>query len=395
MAKRAKVLVLIMAGGEGGRMGVLTQRRSKPALPFGGVYRLIDFALSNCAHSKMTDVWVIEQYQPHGLADHLANGRPWELDRTTGGLLILHPHQGGSGSGWHQGTADAVWRNREFIREFGPDVVMALSSDHLYTLDYRELITAHTESGATVTMGTTEVDEDEASRFGVVEAEGDRVTGYAYKPEEPATTTATTEVFAFDTGALLDTLDDLVEGDGADQGEDSELEDFGTKLLPRLVDQGGARALAQDGYWRDLGTPDSYFEGHRDLLEGRLDLGDPGWPIMTRALTHPPAAVTRSAEVHDSLLSSGCTVRGRVERSVLSPGVVVEEGAVVEDAILLPGAFVAGGAVVRRAIVDSQAKIEADTEVGGDGPLTLIGMRAVVRTGQRVTPGESVDARGI
>lgn len=395
MATRPKVLVLIMAGGEGGRLGVLTQRRSKPALPFGGVYRLIDFALSNCSHSRMTDVWVVEQYQPHGLAGHLANGRPWELDRTTGGLLILHPHQGGSGSGWHLGTADAVWRNREFIREFGPSVVLALSSDHLYTLDYRDLVTAHRDSGAAVTMGTTEVDPDEASRFGIVEAAGDRITGYEYKPDDPATTTATTEVFAFQTAALLDTLDDLVDGDGADEGEDSGLEDFGTKLLPRLVDQGGAMAFPQPGYWRDLGTPDSYFEGHRDLLAGRLDLGDPDWPIMTRGLTRPPAVVTRSAEVHDSLLSSGCTVRGRVERSVLSPGVVVEEGAIVEDAVLLPGAAVADGASVRRAIVDSEARIEARAEVGGDGPLALIGMRATVAAGQRVAPGDSMDARGL
>jgi len=394
VAKQPKVLALIMAGGEGGRLGVLTQRRSKPALTFGGVYRLIDFALSNCSHSRMTDVWVLEQYQPHGLADHLANGRPWELDRTTGGLMILHPHQGGTGSGWHQGTADALWRNREFIREFGPDVVLALSSDHLYTLDYRDLVAAHTQSGAAVTMGTTEVDQDEASRFGIVESDGDRVTGYAYKPDEPATTTATTEVFAFDSAALLDTLDDLVDDDGADEGEDSGLEDFGTKLLPRLVEQGRARVFEQAGYWRDLGTPDSYFEGHRDLLAGKLDLGDPEWPIMTRGLTRPPAVVARSATVHDSLLSSGCTVRGRVERSVLSPGVVVEDGAVVEDAVLLPGVVVAGGAVVRWAVVDAEAKLEAGAEVGGDGPLALIGMRATVAAGQRVEPGESVDAQG-
>jgi glucose-1-phosphate adenylyltransferase len=306
-------------------MGPLTEHRAKPALPFAGLYRLIDFPLSNCANSGITDVWVLQQFQPHSLEDHLANGRPWDLDRSFGGLLLLQPFTGGEEEGFAEGNADALWRHRRLIAEFGADVVLVLSADAVYTLDYREVIDSHLERDADVTMVTTEVDED-AGRFGVVTAGDDgQVTSFDYKPDSPQSNVVATEVFAYRPSALLETLESLA-------GGDEPLEDFGDALLPRLVDAGRAYAFPLQGYWRDVGTPESYWQAHQDLLDGAgLDLDDLDRRIMTRAGRRPPALVEAGAVVERSLLSPACRVAGRVVRSVLSPGVVVEAGAIVEE----------------------------------------------------------------
>ena len=233
-------------------MGALTERRAKPALPFAGLYRLVDFALSNCANSRMDDVWVLQQYRPHSLEDHLANGRPWDLDRTSGGLLILHPFSGGEEGGFHAGNADALWHHRSLLDEFGADVILVLSADAVYALDYRDVIDTHLANDADVTMATTRVDED-PGRFGVVEADSDgRVTGFAYKPDRPAGDLVTMEIFAYRPAALLGTLEELA------SENDGELSDFGDELIPRLVDaRPGLRAplrgvLARRGHARQL-----------------------------------------------------------------------------------------------------------------------------------------------
>ena len=334
-------------------MGALTEWRAKPALPFGGLYRLIDFPLSNCANSGIDDVWVLQQYQPHALEEHLANGRPWDLDRSEGGLLILHPFTGGDEGGFNEGNADALWRHHRLIREQDPDVVLVLSADGVYTFDYRDLVDAHLAREADVTMATTRADDPE--RFGVVEvADGGKVTGFQYKPEHPATDTVTMEVFAFRPESLLGTLEGL-------HAENEELADFGHGLLPALVAGGRSFEHRFDRYWRDVGTPDSYWQAHQDLLcdPPGLDLGDRGWPIRTRGGHRPPAHMTASAEVRDSMVSPACRVSGKVVDSVLSPGVVVEEGAVVEDAVVLHDAVVRRGAHVRRAIVDAGVEVTA------------------------------------
>jgi glucose-1-phosphate adenylyltransferase len=345
-------------------MGPLTARRAKPALPFAGVYRLIDFPLSNCANSGISDVWVVQQYQPHSLEDHLANGRPWDLDRTEGGLLILHPFTGGDEGGFHEGNADALWRHRRLIAEFGADVV--LSADAVYTLDYREVVGAHLARHAAVTMVTTRVDQD-AGRFGVVTVgDGGRVTRFAYKPEDPQSDLVTTEVFAYRPSALLDTLDHL-------RGDGQPLADFGDALLPRLVDGGAAYEFRLEGYWRDVGTPESYWQAHRDLVAGTgPDLDDLDWRIRTTAGHRPPARVDAGGSVEDSLLSPACRVAGRVVRSVLSPGVVIEAGAVVEDSVLLHGAVVRAGARVQRAIVDSRMEVPTGAQVHSTDPETPV-----------------------
>lgn len=341
----------MLAGGAGSRMGPLTEHRAKPALPFAGLYRLIDFPLSNCAHSGITDVWVLQQYQPHSLEDHLANGRPWDLDRSFGGLLLLQPFTGGEEEGFAEGNADALWRHHRLIAEFGADVILVLSADAVYTLDYRDVVDAHLARDADVTMVTTEVDED-AGRFGVVvAAEDGRVTSFEYKPDSPRSNVVTTEVFAYRPAALLETLESLAEGD-------EPLADFGDALLPKLVEGGRAYAFPLEGYWRDVGTPESYWRAHQDLIDGAgLDLDDLDWRIMTKAGHRPPALVEAGAEVVQSLVSPACRVAGRVVRSVLSPGVVVEAGAVVEESVVLHGAVLRAGARVHAAIVDAGVEV--------------------------------------
>jgi glucose-1-phosphate adenylyltransferase len=385
MSERTRVLAVVLAGGAGSRMGVLTARLAKPALPFAGLYRLIDFALSNCANSGIDDVWVLQQYRPHALEDHLANGRPWDLDRTSGGLLILHPFSGGEDGGFHQGNADALRRHGSLIAEFGPDVVLVLSADAVYALDYRDIVDAHLASGADVTMATTRVDED-PGRFGVVEVADDgRVTGFHYKPDDPTGDLVTMEVFAYRPAALLDTLDDLARQKGG------ELADFGDALIPRLVEGRGAYEHRFGGYWRDVGTPEAYWRAHQDLLggdTGRIDLDDPRWPIRTTGGHRPAARLERGAAVHNSLISPACRISGTVVDSVLSPGVVVEDGAVVQGAVVLHDVVVHAGARIRRAIVDSGVEVPGWATVGSDDPDDAV---AIVGPGDDAALSGSVD----
>jgi glucose-1-phosphate adenylyltransferase len=372
---RRRVLLLVLAGGAGGRLELLTEERAKPAVPYAGHHRLVDVPLSNALHSGLEHVWVLEQHNPASLADHLANGRPWDLDRTVGGLMVLHPHRGAGKEGWHSGTADALWRQAGLIRELGPEALVVVSADAVYRLDYDAVAQDHLASGAAATLVTTRVPPDDAARYGVVRAEGGRVVDYAYKPDEPASDLVCNEVFAFDPRRVLDLLDEL-----ADQAGDDGLSDLGDALLPQLVEAGEAREHRFEDYWRDLGTVEAYWTAHQDLVRPDPPFvpDDRAWPLVTNGGRHGPARVHRPARVSDSMLSPGVVVAGQVERSVLSPGVVVEEGAVVRDSVLLQGTVVRAGAVVLRSVVDG-AEVTAGARVGGDGDIALLGQ------GQRVT----------
>ena len=392
---RSKILALILAGGKGSRLEVLTAQRAKPAMPFAGVYRLIDFSLSNCMHSGLSDVWVVEQYELHSLNEHLANGRPWDLDRTYGGLQVLPPYQRKSREeegGFAQGNADAIYRHKSLIRELDPELLVVLSADHVYKLDYRDVIDRHRERKADVTLVTTRVPHEQAGRFGVVEADGDgRVTGFEYKPEEPKSDLVTTEVFVYDTRTLLDTLDCLA---GNGNGEESRLKDFGHELLPSLVEEGNVQEFRFEGYWRDVGTVESYWQAHRDLLdpEPGLVLDDPDWPILTYGTQRLPARIEGGARIVDSLIAPGCRIAGRVERSVLAPGVMVKGGAEVRDSILLDGTVVEKGATVVRAILDSGVRVGEGASVGEpEGDLALAGQRAKIAARARVPAGARVE----
>lgn len=402
---RHDVLALVLAGGQGNRMEVLTQDRAKPALPFAGVYRLLDFPLSNLRHSGVEDVWMVVQYETQSIIEVLAGGRPWDLDRSHGGLRVLPPQQEADGEGgWHDGNADAIYAHRDAIAREEPETLLVMSSDHVYRLDHSELLAQHRASGAVATVVTTRVPVAQAGHHTVIDVDDDgRVTGLADKPEKPAHGVVATEVFAFDTAVVLEVLEELA-------SEDRGLGDFPDRLLPALVERGTVREMRLQGYWKDVGRPETYFEAHHDVLVSRtrrrstdLRLDDPAWPVLSRDVPRMPAFVEQSGRVIDSLISPACRVAGRVERSVLGPGTVVQEGAIVRDSVLLHDATVRAGARVHHAIVDDGATIGAEAVVGsariaGDLPtteeLTLIGARARISAGAKVPAGDRVDPGG-
>ena len=385
--KRIKTLVIILAGGQGGRLELLTRERAKPAVSFAGTHRLIDFPLSNCAHSGLSDVWISQQFNPISLSEHMANGRPWDLDRTTGGLLILQPRQGHDDrGGFQQGTADALWRYAPLIREFEPDAMVVVSADAVYKLDYGMLVDQHVESGATVTMVTTEVEPDDAARYGVVETDGEKITDYAYKPDEPKSNLIANEVFVFEPSVTLGLLDELEEAAG-EEG----LDDIGDQLLPRLVEDGAGREHRFTDYWRDVGTVEAYWSAHQELLppDPAFDLDDPAWPVLTHAAARRASArVHTGVRIEASLLGPAATVAGTVERSVIGRGATVEEGAVVRDSVVLPGAVVRAGATVERAVLDDGVTVDRDARVGeAGGDIALVGLEATVEKGANVRAG--------
>lgn len=386
-------------------MDVLTRERAKPALPFAGVLQLADFPLSNLAHSGISDVWLSLQFQGSTLQEQVANGRPWDLDRNLGGLRILLPHEGTGGldeEGFARGNADELFRFRDQIDEFAPDVVLVMSADHVYRLDFTDVLDTHREHGAecTVVVTRTPPGDDAADHAVVAHDEQGRVTGFAYKPDEPVGDTIACEVVAYDPVVLREVLEELHRELGADaEAGDTGLGDFGDHLLPRLVDRGRTVVHRFDGYWRDLGQPHLYLRAHTEVLADDLDLLDVrAWPILSRQPQRRPARVLDGARVVDSLVAPGSTVAGTVERSVLGPGVVVEAGAHVQDSVVFADTVVRAGARVAFSVVDTGCTLEADADLRGDATalddpdrVTLVGRGCTVRgelpAGSRLEPG--------
>ncbi len=387
-------------------MDVLTRERAKPALPFAGTYQLVDFPLSNLAHSGVTDVWLAVQFQASTMSEQVANGRPWNLDRNDGGLRLLMPQEG-TGSldedGFARGNADGLFRVRDQVQAFDPDVLLVMSADHVYRLDLGDVVEAHLAADTECTVVTTTVPVEEAGDHGVVvvDATG-RVTDFAHKPDDPATGLVATEIFAYRPDVLVEVLEELHRELGADaEAGDTGLGDFGEHLVPRLVERGRTVSFALPGYWRDLGQPHLYLRAHRDvLLDGAGVLDVPGWPIVSHQPPRAAARVLEGAVVADSLLSPGATVAGVVRRSVLGPGAVVEAGAEVVDSVVFADTTVRAGARVHRSVVDTRCVIGADAVVGSpdadlDDPdaITLVGRScsvpdgAVVPGGSRLEPG--------
>ena len=363
--KLPRVVALVLAGGAGSRLGSLTENKAKPVMPVAGTYRLIDVSMSNLVHSHISDVWVIQQYLPHTLNEYLANGRPWDLDRSHGGMRVLPPFEGGSGEGFARGNTDALYRQRELIREFEPDLVLVLSADHLYTLNFLDVLETHRSSHADLTMVTTEIDED-ASRYGVVQVDDDgRVVDFDYKPDNPNGRLVAAEIFLFDARALLDALDALAD-------EQEELADYGDDLVPWFLAHRTVVEHRLRGYWMDLGTPQSYWTAHMQLLDGDgAPLNDDTWPILSAQPHLLPAAVIGSAEVADSLIAEGATVSGTVLHSVVGIGAGVDEGATVRNSVILDGARIKSGAHVINAIVDADAVVESGT-YGARDRITIV-----------------------
>jgi len=354
--------VLILAGGRGERLDLLTRLRAKPAVPFGGGFRIIDFVLSNCFHAGLGEVYIITQYLPRSLEDHVGFGRAWDLDRLSAGLNYLHPFRGLERSNWYGGTANALYENLAYLEESTADHFLILGGDHIYRMDYRDLLARHEQSMAQVTVGVRPVPLDQAHHFGIFEPdERGQARSFEEKPEAPRSNLASMGIYAVRRQFLLEAL--------RERGPEEPTLDFGRDLVPQWVSQGVLGLYHFDGYWLDVGTLDSYFRAHRDLLgdEPVFPLDAEEWPILSRTPPWAPLHLADTARVGDSLVCEGCRVRGSVTGSVLGPGVLVEEGAEVVDAIVMENAVVGAGSRVERSILDKRAVVGAGCRVGGAG----------------------------
>jgi glucose-1-phosphate adenylyltransferase len=377
---------VILAGGEGTRLSVLTAKRAKPAVPFAGKYRIIDFTLSNCVNSNIFDVLILTQYRPHSLNDHIGRGQPWDLDRSfTGGIQILQPYKGRKDTDWYQGTADAVWQNVNFIRRNQPDNIIVLSGDHIYEMDYDVLLHFHMDKGADATICTIRVPMDEASRYGILDTDSSyRVTEFVEKPANPPNNLASMGVYVFNTEMLVKMLTE-------DAETKNSAHDFGKDIIPRMIaERGKVFAYPYGGYWIDVGTIDAYWEAHMDLLgkPPSLNLNDRSWIIHTRSEERPPVMIEEGAKVKDSLITDGSVIAAGavVERSVISPGVYVGPNAVIRESVILTDSYVEAGAVIERCIIDKLTVLGAGSQVGkiqdmGDLGITVIGKNTRVPAG--------------
>lgn len=391
-----KTRVVILAGGEGARLGVLTARRAKPAVPFAGKYRIIDFALSNCVNSGLFDVLLLTQYRPHSLNKHIGVGRPWDLDRGfTGGIRLLQPYKDRGATDWYAGTADAILQNLAFIKDNHPDLVLVLAGDHIYQMNYGPLLAFHTEHQADLTVAAVNVTLNEAPRFGILTTDDQhRVTRFLEKPAQPPGTLASMGIYVFNRKVLEASLH-------ADRADPASAHDFGQDIIPRLV-RSGHRVLAYpyDGYWMDVGTLDSYWRAHMDLLRHppALDLNDRSWVIHTRSEERPPMLIERGASAQESLITDGVVIAAGavVERSILSPGVYIGPRAVVRDSILLTDSYVEAGARVERAILDKHVTVGHQAQIGAlddsDGALglTAVGKNVQIAAGLKIGRGVSI-----
>ena len=371
---KTKTCALLLAGGAGSRLAPLTHNLAKPAVPFGGKYLIVDFTLSNCAHAGIDTVGVLTQYQPLVLSDYIGRGDAWDLDVPGGGVSILPPYQARRGGAWYRGTANAVWQNRGFVERCDPRLVLILSGDHIYRMDYNALLDFHLSHGADCTIAAVEVDLSEASRFGILSADrAGRVTDFVEKPARPPCNLASMGIYVFDPEYLWRML-------AADDADATSQKDFGKNVLPAVLRSGGRLfAYRFEGYWRDVGTLESLWQANMDLLgeAPAFDLFGGEAKVLTRSAGGAPQFLAAGASVRQSIVTAACRVAGRVERSVLSPGVVVEAGAVVRDAVLFPGVHVGAFARVEYAVLDEGVVIPKNAACGmpreAGGTLTTVG----------------------
>lgn len=354
------VLAIIMAGGAGTRLSVLSEERSKPAVPFAARYRIIDFTISNCVNSNIYNIAVLTQYRPRSLNDHIGVGKPWDLDRARGGIRLLQPYQARGREQWYGGTADAVYQNLDDVREQRADYVVILSGDHIYKMDYRPMLKFHQEKNADLTVGVMNVPLEETDRFGIMAVDEDmRVNAFYEKPKKrDKGTLASMGIYIFNAQNLADQLE-------AGTKEHVDL-DFGKHVIPSMIQDGCVFAYPFEGYWVDVGTIQSYWETSLAFLAPKppLNLYDPAWVIYTKSSERPPVKVGLQGQINRSMVANGSNVRGHVEHSVLSPGVYVSEGAIVRDSVVMNDAWIGPGVVLDRVIVDKQVYISAGVQLG-------------------------------
>ena len=396
MATKKEMVAMLLAGGQGNRLYVLTNQRAKPAVPFGGKYRIIDFTLSNCANSGIDTVGVLTQYRPLELNSYIGNGQPWDLDRMNGGVYILPPYTGSSAS-WYKGTANAIYQNMNFIEQYDPEYVLILSGDHVYKMDYARMLDFHKKKDADATIAVMDVPIDEASSYGIMNTNDDwSIREFEEKPKEPKSTKASMGIYIFKWEKLRKYL---IEDE--EKGENTS-NDFGKNIIPAMIDDNQKMfAYPFDGYWKDVGTIDNLWEANMDLLNPSiaLNMWDPLWRIYSRHNVTTPHYIGKDAVIDNSMVTEGCYVNGKLNYSILFSGVEVDDGAELEYAVVMRNTKIGKGAKVHYAIVADDAVIEdgavvgAAPEVYGDSSkwgIAVVGQGAVVKAGQVVLPGEMI-----
>ena len=397
-----KVVAMLLAGGQGSRLGELTKSMAKPAVPFGGKYRIIDFPLSNCVNSGIDTVGVLTQYEPMELNAYIGTGQPWDLDRNNGGVFVLPPYVSSSSERWYAGTADAIYQNMTFIERFDPDYVLILSGDHIYKMDYAKMLKYHESKAADATIAVLTVPMEEASRFGIMNTDDDgAIIEFEEKPKHPKSNKASMGIYIFNRSVLKEYL-------SADEKDPNSDNDFGKNIIPGMI-RDGKRMYAWDfeGYWKDVGTISSLLEANMDLLgsEPKFNLYDKEWRIYSKSTGMPPHYAAEHAKAEDSIITEGCYVDGEVRHSVLFSGVNVGTNAVIEDSVIMPNAVIGAGAVIKKAIIGEGAVIGENAEVGCDklpsdpdyetkltGDITLVSGSVAVESGARVPKGMVVTA---
>lgn len=359
--KKTKCVAMLLAGGQGSRLGVLTKKIAKPAVPYGGKYRIIDFPLSNCTNSGIDTVGVLTQYQPLELNDYIGSGKPWDLDRLNGGVHVLPPYQKSKGGDWYKGTANAIYQNLHFIERYNPEYVLILSGDHIYKMDYSKMIEQHQLTDSDATIAVFNVSLEEASRFGIMNAKDDGVIyEFEEKPKNPKSTLASMGIYVFKWQKLKKYLE-------ADEANANSTNDFGKDVIPAMLNAGEKMMVYRfDDYWKDVGTVESLWDANLDLLNPKIDLNlsDSNWKIYSRSHALPPHYISSEAAIENSLITDGCEICGKVDYSILFENVTVEKGASVEYSLIMPGAVIKKGAKVRYAIIAENAVIEEDVSIG-------------------------------
>ncbi len=388
MYKKHECVAMLLAGGQGSRLCLLTERNAKPAVPFGGKYRIIDFPLSNCINSGIDTVGVLTQYQPLLLNEYIGSGSPWDMDREGGGLTVLPPYQAKNGADWYKGTANAIYQNLRFIDRYDPEHVLILSGDHIYKMDYSRMLAYHKAMEADCTIAVIEVPLAEASRFGIMSCSSDgRIFRFEEKPAHPASTKASMGIYIF----RREVLNDFLQRDEAESGSDN---DFGKNVIPSMLAAGvKLYAYPFENYWKDVGTLDSLWQANMDLLgeDPVFDITDRTWRIFSRNNSLPPQFIGRQARVHNSIISEGCEIYGTVENSVLFGGVQVEEGALVRDSVIFPGVTVGAGSRVDHAIIDQDTALRERCQIGDGRRIALIGAELTLPPQTVVHGGGMID----
>ena len=397
MKQQKEMITMLLAGGQGTRLYVLTKEVAKPAVPFGGKYRIIDFPLSNCVNSGIDTVGVLTQYRPLELNSYIGNGQPWDLDRMNGGVYILPPYVKDKEGQWYKGTANAIYQNINFIERYDPEYVLVLSGDHIYKMDYSKMLAFHKEKNADATIAVLDVPVEEASRFGIMNTNADdSIYEFEEKPKQPKSTNASMGIYIFNWKKLREYLIN-------DEKDPQSSNDFGKNIIPSMLNNGERLFAYQfDGYWKDVGTIDSLWEANMDLLNPKVNINLSGdqWRIYARNEPHPPHFIREKADIAESLITEGCDINGKLWYTVLFSGVTVEEGAELNSAVVMKNTVIKKGAIVKYAIIAEDAVIEEGAVVGDDPcnysdpsewGIAVVGRGAVVKKGQVVRPKEMIE----